>query len=132
MCRMRRGFAIIEVLISLLVITAMIPVTIVCIRPFTTIAYFDEEIQDQIALSQLRRILLLSYDIECSPDEVDFEYQLKKRKLSFKNDHVVISDGTQIFFSCVDDAAFYQENQCVYIRYTRKNRTYEKVLCQTQ
>lgn len=129
MSRMHRGFAVIEVLIVLCILCAMIPVTIVCLRPFSRMLEFDEEVQDEIALAQMRRILLLSYDIRCSSDSLQFLYQQKDWTLSCKNDHLVLSPGTQIFLSKIDAASFYLDGQCIFIHYTREGKEYEKVLC---
>jgi hypothetical protein len=128
---MRSGFAMIEILITLMVVAAMIPITVLCIKPFENLLGFNEEIQDQIALSQLRRILLLSYEIKCDPEQITFVYQEKLRNLSCINDHLILSPGTQIFISNIDTAYFIEEGNCIYIVYERQQKQYEKILCQT-
>lgn len=128
MQRYRNGFILVEVLLVLMIMIALIPVTIICIRPFNGLLSFKEEIQDQISLSQMRRILLLSYDIEMDGDELHFLYQEKERILSLKNNHLVLSPGTQIFLSEIEDAGFFSENECIYLRYERGGQSYEKVL----
>lgn len=130
MHRMSAGFALIEILITMIIVVAMIPVTIVCLSPLMNALTFNEEVQDQIALSQIRRILLLSYDIECERTRLTFAYQEKPLTLSIKNDHLVLSPGTQIFLSKIDGAVFEEKDECIYIVYTRMNRQYEKVLCE--
>jgi prepilin-type N-terminal cleavage/methylation domain-containing protein len=125
---MQSGFALIEMLMTMMIVTALIPITILCIRPFNGALQFDEEIQDQIALSQMRRIILLSYDLQCSPQQLDFIYQRKHCTLSFKNNHLILSPGTQIFISEIEDAYFKEEYNCIYIIYEREGKEYEKVL----
>jgi hypothetical protein len=126
---MRSGFAMIEILITLMVVTGMIPITVLCIKPFENLLGFNEEIQDQIVLSQMRRIFLLSYEIKYSPEQITFLYQEKRRTLSCINDHLVLSPGTQIFISNIDTAYFIEKENCIYIVYERQKKQYEKILC---
>lgn len=129
MHRLQNGFALVETVLTLMIVTAMIPVTILCIRSIDGMLQFDEELQDQIALAQLRRIFLLSYEIQPSSDEIRFIYQQKEWNLSFTNDHLVLSPGTQIFLSKIDSCSFCEVNECLYIYYTRGLEQYEKILC---
>jgi len=132
MQRMQRGFALIELLITMIIVTAMIPITIICLSPFQNLLQFDERIQDQIALRQIRRIIMLSYDPEFSSEELDFIYQEKQQKLRFINHHLVLSPGTQIFLSDIDDAGFEEKDGFIYVVYERDHQIYECILCQEE
>jgi hypothetical protein len=131
MHRLQSGFALVEAVLTLLIASAMIPITILCMRPIGGMLAFDEELQDAIALAQLRRIFLLSYDIQSSANEIQFTYQQKEWNLTFKNDRLILSPGTQIFLSKLDDCFFLEKDQCLYVSYTRGAEQYEKVLCET-
>ena len=89
---------------------------------------FRETLQDETALLQLRRILLVSYDVQASGNEVTFVYQKRDMRLSRVNDHLIIQPGTQIFLSAVDEAHFEIYGDCIYVIYTRNGRTFEKIL----
>lgn len=89
---------------------------------------FRETLQDETALLQLRKILLVSYDVEASYDEVTFVYQKRDMRLSQVNNHLIIQPGTQIFLSAIDEAHFETIGGCIYVIYTRNNRTFEKIL----
>ena len=128
MPRLHRGSTLAEVLVVLLVVSVLIPVTVLCLKSFPPLLTFDEELQDQIALSQLRRILLLSYDLKYTYDELSFTYQEKERHLMYRNDHLVMTPGTQIFLSAVDDAYFQFSDNAIYVCYQRGSKEYEKVL----
>lgn len=130
MYRVCRGFTLAEVLLTLLIVSAMIPITLLCLSPFTYLLNFSEEIQDQIALSQLRRILLLSYDIEYAPHQMNFVYQHQLRSLYCVNNHLIMTPGTQIYLSQIDEAWFNLNGDCIYVVYERKGSQYEKILCQ--
>ncbi len=89
---------------------------------------FRETLQDETALLQLRRILLLSYDVQATQSELDFVYQKRDMRLSKVNDRLIIQPGTQIFLSAVDEAYFETYGDCVYVIYTRNGHRYEKIL----
>lgn len=126
--RRHAGYALIEVLLTLIILTAMLPITLVCIQPFEQMLKFNQEIQDQIALSQLRRILMLSYQVSCNNLEINFTYHQHPQTVSLINNHLVISPGTQIFLTEIDSAIFFEKGKFIYIAYTRNKKEYEKIL----
>lgn len=126
--RRHAGYALIEVLLTLIILTAMLPITLVCIQPFEQMLKFNQEIQDQIALSQLRRILMLSYQVSCSDSEINFTYHQHPQTVSLINNHLVISPGTQIFMTEIDGVMFFEKGKFIYIAYTRNQKEYEKIL----
>ena len=87
-----------------------------------------QETQDEIALNQLRRIMILSKDIAYSNNSLSFEYHDERWTVSLINDHLVMQPGTQIFFTDIDGVYFTSSSNILYITYTRDNKSYEKAL----
>lgn len=115
-------------LVALLIICAMLPLSL-SILDFCVKLDFDyRELQDDIALYQLRRILLLSYDHDYSPDSLSFTYQGRRFSLSPLYGNLVLSEGYQIFVSDADYYEFRREGNVLILEYERKGKTYEKVL----
>ena len=87
--------------------------------------------QDNIAMMQLRKILLLSYDNEIYSDHLEFKYKDENWSIyvtSGNNLNLGKEDGhsgTQIYLYDVQDVSFRQEDNCIFINYTRKNKEYE-------
>lgn len=119
-------------LIGLIITITMLPI---CIEAFTFISKipFDyNEINDEIALEQLREQLLISYDMEISSDELDFIYKNKQFSLSLVNRKLLLQPGTQMYLNDVDSLYFDVKNGCIYVCYEKGNKQYERVLCKQE
>lgn len=64
-----------DLVLSVMIVILLVPALMISIAVMHDSLRFNEEVQDEVALSQLRRILLISYDLECSSGCLQFEYQ---------------------------------------------------------
>lgn len=92
------------------------------------IDYDYSEINDEIAMYQLRELLLIAYDIEIYDDEINFTYQDKTFRLSLINNRLILQPGTQIYLDEVDNLYFMQSDGLIYVNYEKDDRQYQKVL----
>lgn len=107
----------------------------ICIEAFTftsNIKFNYNEINDEIALAQLREQMLIAYDMYVTSDQINFIYKNKDFKLSLVNGKLILQPGTQIYLADIDDLRFETRNGCVYVIYERNNKTYERVICQEE
>lgn len=121
--RMRRrtdGYVLIEVLLTLMTVVMMLPVTVLCIGLVHDLLPFRQTAQDEIALAQLRRILMISYDCEIQGDELYFEYRNEEYSLSLVNNRLIIQPGTQIFLTEIESASFVQKGDVIYVVFERE------------
>lgn len=119
-------------LIGLIITITMLPI---CIEAFTftsNIKFNYSEINDEIALAQLREQMLIAYDMYVTSDQINFIYKNKDFKLSLVNGKLILQPGTQIYLADIDDLRFETRNGCVYVIYERNNKTYERVICQEE
>ena len=128
MHRSRAGFVLSDFLAALCVVVLMVPLMTMCLGVLKGSLVFDERLQDEIALLQLRKILLISYDIEVSPQVLSFRYQARDMRLSLVNRRLIIQPGTQIFLSEIDGASFLEKDGMIEVIYSRGEQEYEKVL----
>lgn len=126
--RRNKGFLLEQVLISIMIISILLPISISCIQLLQNKETITQNIQDEIALRQLRQILLLSYDISYNEDVLTFTYQQKQWELYYRNQHLVLTPGTQIFITEIEQASFFETNECIYLVYQREGETFEKIL----
>ncbi|MEE8807317.1 MAG: hypothetical protein SOI44_02730 [Lactimicrobium sp.] len=115
------GFALSDVLITILISVMLLPVVTACLWILPHLTAFDEGIQDEIALQQLRRILMLSYDLECQGDTLTFQYQGRDCQLVLRNNRMILQPGTQIFLNEIENMYFSQEQEAVYVYYQRES-----------
>ena len=84
----RRGSLTAEAILALFAAAVTLPAAVSLCASLASIAKFDEQLQDELALQQLQRILMISYDIEAEERELRFTYQGQDRRLLQVNDHV--------------------------------------------
>lgn len=116
-------------LAALFIVVSILPITILAYRFTGNIPFDYTEISDELCLSQLREILLISYDLEYSYDSLNFIYQNKEFRLSEVNEKLILQPGTQIYLTNYDDMHFERKDGCIYVCYSRKGQDYERVLC---
>ena len=115
-------------LIGLIISVTMLPI---CIEAFifgSKIPFDYNEINDEIAMYQLREQLLISYDMNINSDELNFKYKNKNFKLSLVNRKLLLQPGSQMYLNDIDDLYFDVRNGCIYVCYERNNKQYERVI----
>ena len=126
--RSRSGFFTAELIIVLWACLFLMPAALSCLKLLIPLTEFSEEIQDEIALCQLRHILIVSDGFMVSPQEVRFVYHEEENVLRFVNRHLILSPGTQIFLSDISGIGFRESGGILMLKYTRDGRETERVL----
>ena len=121
----RRGSILTEFLIVLMIMVATLPLTVQLIQVTSNVNHHQTEIQDMISSYQLRRILLLSYDIEGSNEALTFEYNNEQFVLNVVNNKLLLQPGTQIYYPDIDDGYFVKEGNVWCFVYQRGHEEYE-------
>lgn len=119
-------------LIGLIIIVTMLPICALTFKYAGDIKFDYNEINDEIALMQLRELMLISYDVYVNTSSVDFIYKNKDFKLSNVNNKLILQPGTQIFLNDIDDLCFEERNGCIYVLYRRENNNYERIIGSAQ
>ena len=119
---------LIKTLLSLFIVCSFLPLSSLAFRYTSEIEFDYSEINDEIALYQLREILLISYDMYISSDQLSFIYQNKDFRLSLVNNKLLLQPGTQIFLDEVDNLYFDNIDNNIYIFYEKNNKTYQRIL----
>lgn len=133
--RFRRGFLEARSVVAIIVIISILPLA-VSIFEIVGDSHLDYDIvNDEISLLQLRKIMLISYDIENRGDELCFVYHNDDYKLSLQNGRLILSPGYQVFLNNVDYVSFIEDDGVLELEYGRGNeekKTYiykEKGIC---
>ncbi|MDO4197738.1 MAG: hypothetical protein Q4D13_01950 [Erysipelotrichaceae bacterium] len=114
---------------GLMIIVMMLNISLLAYSITGNISFDYNQINDDLSFCQLRRIMLIAYDQSLSHDSITFTYHNKEFRLSLVNSKLLLQPGTQIFLNDVESLYFIEINGCYVVRYTRKGKEYEKVIC---
>ena len=83
---------------------------------------------DEIAINELRELLLITYDLKINEHHLNFIYQDKDFSLSLVNNKLLLQPGTVIYLNDIDNLYFYIKDNSIYMKYLRKGKEYERSL----
>ena len=115
-------------LIGLIITVVLLPLFLLAFRYVSEISFDYDQINDEIAISQLREQLLISYDLQFSKNILRFRYKNDDFRLSEVNGMLLLQPGTQIYLNDIDALHFERKNGCIYVVYERDRKEYEKVI----
>ena len=126
--RRNRGFLLEQFLIPLIIALILVPVMTSCIGILGHGMSLADEVQDEIALAQLRHVMIASNDCQVYGSSVSCIYHEQDIRIEQVNRFLLIRPGTWIFLSDVDTCSFALEDQCIVLYYRRADRQYRRVL----
>lgn len=120
--RRRSGFIFLRSILALFIVMTIMPLSTLIVLDASKLKFDHEDVSNEIALLQLRRILNIAYDIENSYDSLKFIYHNKTYELSLINKRLVLSPGYQMFLNDVDNLYFLEEGNVIYLVYEKKGK----------
>lgn len=114
---------------GLIIVLIMLPLCVMAFNYIADIRFEYSEINDEIALSQLRENLLIIYDLHFGRDTLNFRYKNNDFRLSLVNRKLILQPGTQIYLDDIDDLYFEKRGELIYVIYERNDKQYERILC---
>jgi hypothetical protein len=117
-----------QILLGLAVIAMLMPVCTLSIAVLCRQTSFDHQIQDEIALTQLRRMLIVADSLEISGAELNMEYQGEIRCLQMVNSNLIMKPGTLIFLPQIEDCRFRKEGNVFLLSWQRSGVTQERAI----
>ena len=115
-------------LIGLIIAVILLPLFLMAFRYVTEIGFDYDQVNDEIAISQLREQMLISYDLKFTRNMLTFRYKNDDFRLSEVNGMLLLQPGTQIYLNDVDSLHFEKRNRCIYVVYERNGKEYEQVI----
>lgn len=122
-----RGFIELRSVVAIVVIMSILPIIVSILTIISSYKIDYDLVNDEISLFQLRRIMLISYDIDNNYDSLNFIYHGKNFELSTINNRLVLQPGYQVFLNNIDYAEFTYDNGLLNITYGRNGN--EKTTC---
>ncbi|MBQ9327841.1 MAG: hypothetical protein IJ225_04840 [Solobacterium sp.] len=115
----RTGGYILEQLLITLLITAFLMPIVTSLLSITIHALERPvSLQDEMGITQLRRVIAVSEAFEVKEAEVDLTHHGTQMRLRLVNERLVLSDpGTQIFLTDLESMSFQTKGGLLYILY---------------
>ena len=122
-----RGFIYTRTVIAILIVLTILPILI---SAYSLIAKYNIDynlLSNEISIMDLRRVLLLAYDIKINSHEMHFIYHNENYVLRLSNNKLILQPGTQIYLNDIKEINFNTKNGSIYLTYiTNKGKEYEK------
>jgi len=118
-------------IIGIIILITILPLSSLVFNYVSKIDFNYNEINDELALCQLREYLLISYDIKVNHYSLDFIYKNKDFSLNLVNNKLLMQPGTQIILNDID-VYFERKGEYIYVVYTKNNETYERIIASTK
>lgn len=127
----RRGSILSEYLFVLVIFVLLIQIFNSCLILIDKSLNHKSIVDDEVAIMQLRKTLLLAYEIENNGTSLNYEYQNRNFTLSAVNNNLIIQPGTQIILFDIENLNFFNSGNNIYIYYEKDSESFEKILCKT-
>lgn len=118
----------IEMLLSLFIFSLSMTLLTMSIPLIHRLQDIHVDIEDEIALYQLRQLLLYASEIQYNEDELNFFYFEKEASLVLEKNRIVRKDGYVIYMEDIEKSYFTQKGDCFYISYEKNNKRKERFL----
>ncbi len=128
MHRSESGMILEQFLLSLAALMLLAPTINLILSLQLKLAAFDESVQDEIAIAQLRRILNAAEDFHTGHAQLSFTYHEETCSLYCINDHLILTPGTQIFLSEIPSVSFRQAGHEITVVWTRNGHEEERII----
>ena len=125
--RLRRGFIELRSVVAIMVILSILPIIVSVLTIISNYKIDYDFVNDEISLFQLRRIMLISYDVNNNYDSLNFIYHGKDFELSTVNNRLVLQPGYQVFLNNIDYANFSYDDGLLNLTYGRNGN--EQTTC---
>ncbi len=124
-----RGFTYGRTLMALLITLTILPLAISIFSFVANIKPNYNLSNNELALIDLRRRLLIAYDLNIEENRLEFINNGETNYLYYVNDKLILSPGTQIYLNDVKDVYFSKENGVIYLNYiTNDNKEYKSAI----
>ncbi len=116
------GFILEQFLIALLILCAVLPVFLTQLRVIMNLYVRPLDLQDAIAIAQLRHVFNIAEDITPAGDTLSFSYRKEQRLLRMSGENLILTPGTQYILTKIEEVSFASEDNTVILCWTRSEK----------
>lgn len=124
----KSGFTLIEVIVSLFVISVSVILFSNVIAVLKRSDFHLYATKDNNSIHQMRFLYALSKEVNLDGDMLSFTTLDDEMYFELLDDRLVLQSGYQVFFMGLSDAYFYEKESCMYFAYERNQQWLERVI----
>lgn len=110
----------VRTIVALLITLSILPLATSVFKFVGNYDFNYNLVNNELAISDLRRVMLIAYDIEVYEYQINFIYHNDNYSLSYVNDKLLLQPGSQIYLYDILQARFFIENNSIYVEYVDK------------
>lgn len=118
--RADRGFILEQFLIALGILCALLPLFLSQLQLMTKLLIRPVDLQDAIALTQLRHLFNIAENIDIENESLSFDYRGEKRMLRISGKNLILTPGTQYVMTNIEEISFETQENMVLLCWKRK------------
>ena len=119
-----KGFILKDYLLSLLIMSSLLPILIGSLKISSNYLIKDSSIQDELSVMQLREKLIIAKDIKINTDNITYRVGKDFYELKFNKGRLYLTPGYQLFLDEIENCYFDIENNTLIIKYVKQNKNY--------
>lgn len=113
------GFILEQFLIALLILCAVLPVFLSQLQAIANLYARPADLQDAIAITQLRHIFNIAQNITPSGSTLSFHFRGEERILRMSGENLILTPGTQYVLTNIEEVSFASEENTVILCWKR-------------
>ncbi|MDD7087705.1 hypothetical protein [Galactobacillus timonensis] len=117
--RTNGGFILEQFLIALLILCAVLPVFLSQLQTIANLYVRPADLQDAIAITQLRHIFNIAQNITPSGSTLSFQFRGEERILRISGENLILTPGTQYVLTNIEEVSFASEENTVILCWKR-------------
>lgn len=118
------GFILKDYLLSLVVMLILLPIIVSSLKVVADYHIYDERVQDELSITQLRNKLLIGKDFEIENDNLKYRIGQDEWQLRCNKDRLYLAPGYQLFIDHLDACAFNLNGSTIELIYQKHGVNY--------
>lgn len=118
------GFILKDYLLSLVVMLILLPIIVSSLKVVMDYQIYDERVQDELSIVQLRNKLLIGKDFKVEDDNLKYRIGQDEWQLRCEKDRLYLAPGYQLFFDNLDACAFNLNGSTIELMYQKHGVDY--------
>lgn len=123
-----KGYILKDFLLGIAVFMILFPIVLECAEIISDLRYVDDSLNDEIAVLQLRRKMIIADDISLNGNEMKFNIGDNEYNLRYDSGRLYLTPGYQLFLNDIESFGFKIYDGMIFVDYEKDGRFYERFI----